>query len=83
MNQILETATCFHRREEGHNTPAVAALVGAVGAILLGIGAANDTGVLAIAGGVIAGLGFLAASLFEHKNVDWDIFGRLEELEKK
>jgi hypothetical protein len=63
--------------------PALAALAGAIGAILLGIGAANDSGGLAIAGGVIAGVGFLAASILDHMKIDYDLFRRVENLEKK
>lgn len=73
----------LHRNEEGHATPAIATLVGSAGAILLGIGAANDSGALAIAGGVIAGVGFLAGSVLDHTQIDYDIYRRIESLEKK
>ena len=83
MSRISAGLRAVHQNEEGHALPGVASLVGAVGAILLGIGAANDSGGLAIAGGILAGVGFLAASLLEHVKVDYNIFGRLESLEKK
>lgn len=69
--------------EEGHAAAALAGLVGAAGAIALGIGAANDTGWLAIAGGIAAGVGILAVVLGEHMGVDYGIFGRLDQLEGK
>ena len=77
------TLAAVHANEEGHAVPAVASLAGAIGAILLGIGAANDSGGLAIAGGVIAGVGFLAGAILEHMKVDYDLYRRIEILEKK
>ncbi len=70
------------RGEDGHAFPAMGALVGAVGAILLGIGAAGDTGWLAVTGGIVLAVGVLAASVVNHMTVEYDIFGRLEKLEK-
>lgn len=78
-----ELVRAAHEHEEGHAMPAVASLIGAVGAILLGIGAANDSGALAITGGIVAGLGFLAGAILEHTKVDYDVYRRIEELEKK
>ena len=69
--------------EEGHAGPAPAMIAGGVGAILLGIGAAADTGWLAIAGGVVLAIGFVAAFLMNHMMVEYDIFARLDTLEKK
>jgi hypothetical protein len=70
------------RGEDGHAFPAMGALVGAVGAILLGIGAAGDTGWLSVTGGIVLAVGVLAASVVNHMTVEYDIFGRLEKLEK-
>jgi len=83
MDRIWTLVSMAHSNEEGHALPAIASLVGAIGAILLGIGAANDSGGLAIAGGILAGVGFMAASVLEHVKVDYDIYGRIETLEKK
>ncbi len=70
------------RGEQGHAGPLPGALVGAVGAILLGIGAAADTGWLAIAGGIVLAVGIFATLILQHMMVEYDIFGRLDKLEK-
>lgn len=54
-----------------------------VGAIVLAIGAANDSGVTTIIGGIVLAVGILAASLGEHMVVDYDLYGRIEKLEGK
>jgi hypothetical protein len=70
--------------EEGHAGAGIASLVAAVGAVMLGIGAAgDDMGWLAIAGGIVLAVGVVAAGTLEHMQVDYDIFGRLEKLEGK
>ena len=63
--------------------PAAAALLAGGGIVLLGIGAANDSGALAIIGGIVGGVGVLAASVLDHMRVDYDMYNRLEKLEKK
>ncbi len=69
--------------EEGHIGPAAGGFVGAIGAVLLGIGAANDTGWLAIVGGVVAGIGLLAGHVYGHMEIDYKVWERLDNLEKK
>jgi uncharacterized membrane protein YebE (DUF533 family) len=69
--------------EDGHAIPGLASLVGAAGAVVLGIGAANDSGATAVIGGILLAVGFLAYTLLDHMNVDYNIFGRLEKLEGK
>lgn len=69
--------------EEGHAKSALGALVGAAGAVLLGIGAANDTGWLAITGGIVLAVGVVAAGAVYHAVVDYEIYDRLEALEGK
>ncbi|MDZ7727425.1 MAG: hypothetical protein U5Q44_04090 [Dehalococcoidia bacterium] len=72
----------LHEQEEsGHAIPAIAVLIGGIGAVLLGIGAANDTGWLAIVGGIAAGVGIIGGGLAEHMFVDYDIFRRLNRAE--
>jgi hypothetical protein len=69
--------------EEGHAGPLPGMLVGAAGAIALGIGAAAGLGWLSIAGGVGLALGIVASFLLNHVIVEYDIYARLESLEKK
>ncbi len=68
--------------EEGHAEPAIVGVVAAVGAILLGIGAASDTGWLSVVGGIVLGVGLLAMLVVNHMTVEYNIFGRLDKLEK-
>ena len=68
--------------EEGHALPFLGVLPAAAGAVLLGIGAANDTGWMAIAGGIALAVGVLATPVLVHNNVDYAIYDRLNELEK-
>jgi hypothetical protein len=83
MTRIRTLLLTAHSGEEGHALPAVGSLVGGIGAILLGIGAANDSGGLAVAGGIVAAVGIIGGALLEHMKIDYDIYGRLEKLEKK
>ena len=67
--------------EEGHAMPIPGALVGGTGAILLAIGAANDTGWLAIVGGIVLAVGLMATLLLQHMGVEYGIFSRLDDIE--
>jgi len=59
-------------------------VLGAVaGAIVLAIGAVNDSSVTTIVGGILLAVGILAGSLAGHVVVDYDIYARLEKLEGK
>ena len=69
--------------EEGHAGPRRGACPAAAGAIALGIGAAADLGWLSIVGGVGLALGFMASFVLNHVMVEYDIYARLESLEKK
>ena len=69
--------------EEGHAGPVPAALIAAAGAIVLGIGAANGTGWLAVVGGVLLAVGILATLVANHMTVEYDMYARLEVLEKR
>ncbi len=80
MKQLLKQV---HEDESGHALPAMASLAAAVGGILVGIGAGGGGDALAIIGGVVLGVGVLAAGVLEHMTVDYDVYARLEELEGK
>ena len=71
------------REEQGHAQAGVGTLVGAIGAILLAIGAAGETDWLIWVGGVVLALGIIAAGLLHHTVVDYELYGRLEKLEGK
>jgi hypothetical protein len=80
---MLRGIKSVHESEEGHAGPAVSALVAAAGAVVLGIGAAgDDLGWLAVVGGIVLGVGVLAALILDHMQVEYNIFERLEKLEK-
>ena len=64
--------------EEGHVDSGLASLVAAGGAIALGIGAANDTGWLAVVGGIVLGLGILAYAVLRHRGIDYELYRRTE-----
>ncbi|MCH8950279.1 MAG: hypothetical protein IIB87_07880 [Chloroflexi bacterium] len=68
--------------EEGHALPYLGVLPAAAGAVLLGIGAANDTDWMAIAGGIVLAVGVFATPILAHSNIDYDIYNRLNKLEK-
>lgn len=69
--------------EEGHGAPLPGALIGGAGAILLAIGAANDTGALAIAGGIVLAVGLMAMMVLNHMTIEYGIFKRLDDIEKQ
>jgi hypothetical protein len=70
--------------EDGHGATLGAPIIGAVGAVLLGIGAASDDmGWLAVAGGIVLAVGLIALMVINHGTVEKDMYGRLDEIEKK
>jgi hypothetical protein len=80
LRSIIEAIV---RGEEGHAVAGLGTLVGAVGAILLTIGAAGDTDWLIWVGGIVLAVGVVAAGLLHHSTVDYDMYARLEKLEGK
>jgi hypothetical protein len=71
------------RDERGHATAGLATLVPAAGAIILAIGACDNTDWLTITGGIVLALGIILAGVAHHMGVDYDIYRRLETLEGK
>ncbi|MDE3094545.1 MAG: hypothetical protein KGK07_00910 [Chloroflexota bacterium] len=69
--------------EDGHGLPLIGTLAGAAGAILLAVGAANGTGALAIVGGIVLAVALTATMVLNHVGVEYDIYRRLDEIEKK
>jgi hypothetical protein len=68
--------------ESGHVMVGMPSLLATIGAIVLGYGAAGDSDVAAIGGGFILGLGIMAASIMRHRSIDYEVYERLEKLEK-
>jgi hypothetical protein len=56
--------------------------VAGIGAVILGIGAGGGGAVLAIIGGVVLGVGIFATGLIRHRQIDYDLWRRLDKLEK-
>ncbi len=69
--------------ESGHIEAGVPSLIAAAGAIALGYGAAGESDVAAVAGGFVLAVGIMAASIARHRAIDYDIYRRLDRLEKK
>ena len=68
---IALAAQSLNENEDGHLGPVPGVLVAAAGTVLLGIGAANDTGALAVIGGIVAGVGLIATSVMVYFNRSW------------
>ncbi len=64
--------------DEGHAVTGLAAVVAGAGAVALGIGAANDTGWLAVVGGIVAGVGLVGYELLRHTRIDYELFRRTD-----
>ena len=68
--------------EEGHGATLLSPVVAAVGAVLLGIGAASDDmGWLAITGGIVLAVGLVVLMVYNHGTVEKDMYGRLDKLD--
>ncbi len=82
MLRLIRNLRQFERSEEGHATPFFLSIFAAAGAVALGIGASEDSSIVAIIGGVVLGVGVIAALLVNHITIDYDIYRRLDDLEK-
>ncbi len=82
MLRMIRNLSQLGRNEDGHTAPLLMAIVGAAGAIALGIGASEDSSIVAIVGGVVLGLGVIGAIVANHMTIDYEIYNRLNDLEK-
>jgi H+/gluconate symporter-like permease len=82
MTRLIRAIQQIHNDERDHVEVGVPALIAGVGAVLLGIGAGGGGDVLAIIGGVVLGVGLFVASLLRHRQIDYDVWTRLDKLEK-
>lgn len=73
----------INRDEEGHAAGLPGPVIAGIGTILLGVGAANGTGALCVIGGVVAALGMIAGTIIHHTQIEYAIYRRLDNLEKK
>lgn len=83
MSSIAETLRRIRDDESGHVAAGVPSLIAAVGAIVLGYGAAGESDVAAVGGGFVLGVGIFLAGVARHRAIDYDVYSRLEALEKK
>ena len=82
MNRFVRAIQEIHNDERGHVEVGLPSLVAGIGAVILGIGAGGGGGVLAIIGGVILGVGIFVTGLLRHRQIDYDVWRRLDKLEK-
>lgn len=82
MRRLIHVIQRINDDEQGHVEVGVPSLVAGIGAVLLGIGAGGAGDALAIIGGVVLGIGVFGAGLARHRAIDYDIFRRLDKLEK-
>ena len=80
-NPITRRARTLHDDSSGHGAILIVDAIPAVGAILLGAGAAAGEDVLTIVGAVALGVGIIARGAGHHIKVDYPIYERLNALE--
>ncbi|MEP6872115.1 MAG: hypothetical protein ABI939_09755, partial [Anaerolineaceae bacterium] len=77
------SASSIHENEDGHITPALGSVFAGIGAVVLGIGSANDNGAMAVTGGIVLAIGILAYTLIHHRMIDRGIFQDIDKLNGK
>jgi len=82
MTRFTRAIQRIHNDERGHVEVGVPSLIAGIGAVILGIGAGGGGAVLAIIGGVVLGVGIFATGLLRHRQIDYDLWRRLDKLEK-
>lgn len=83
MRRLFDELKALKEDETGHVGAGVTSLAAAIGAIVLGIGAAADSDIASITGGVVLGVGIFASGVARHRGIDYELFKRLDDLEKK
>lgn len=82
MSRLVKAVHAFHNDERGHAEVGVPPLIAGVAAIALGIGVAADSDVTAIIAGIVLGVALFGAGLARHRFIDYDVYSRLDKLEK-
>ena len=80
LHQLVERLTSDER---GHVLVGVPSAIAAIGAIALGYGAAGNDDTVTVIGGFILAAGIFVTGLARHRTIDYDVWKRLDELEKK
>jgi hypothetical protein len=83
MRKLFQVIRRVHEDESGHIEVGVPSLVAAIGAVVLGCGAAENSDEASIIGGVMLGAGLFIASVMRHRGIDYDVYRRIDALEKK
>ena len=68
----------LHRDEDGHGAVLLPNLGGALGAILLTVGAAANEDGLTIAGGIVLAAAIVLSGVARHILIDYEIYARLD-----
>jgi len=82
MKQVISALQRISDDERGHAAVGVPSLVAGIGAVALGIGVAAGSDVTAIIAGIVLGVGVFGAGLARHRGIDYDVYSRLDKLEK-
>lgn len=82
MSRLINAFQRIRDDEQGHVEVGVPSLVAGIGAVALGIGVAADSDVVAIIAGIVLGVGVFGASLARHRSIDYEVYSRLDKLEK-
>ncbi len=80
---MLQRLTTLLSSEEGHGITLPGTLAGMVGAVVLAVGAVNNQDVVTIIGAIVLAVGLLATSLLQHMGVEYEIYDRLNKIEKE
>ena len=83
MRRIQKSFQRLRNEERGHVMVGLPSLVAAIGAIMLGYGAAGDSDTATVIGGFVLAAGIFVTGLARHRTIDYDVWKRLDELEKK
>jgi hypothetical protein len=82
MKRMLAYALRLHREELGHAVLGFTSLIPAIGAIVLTVGVTSDEDTITWIGGILLGVGLFVAGAARHRGVDYEVYSRLETLEK-
>lgn len=82
MKRIRAAVRTIRDGERGHAAVGVTSLISAIGAIVLTVGVTSNEDVVTWIGGIILGVGIFVAGAARHRGIDYEVYSRLEKLEK-